>query len=259
MQSVIFRLRPNETRLTTNRDNGRMMRSTVDSIGADTKKQAYLYVGSCFITYVFTVISVVIGLFLSRKQPFVTCLLHGIFFPLQGFWNLLIFIRPRYNFQRNADPQKSACEILRIVIFQQPQNGLRSEQIPIPSRRKESNQNATSQKLQQEEKICEDEEDVEAVTMLGQQQRNDKTLQQMLEDLDNDIELSNTIQQPVAIQSIDERTSCDTQLERKSIPDIIKFPSNNVSADISSGAERRLQTPVSSLFVPDSVESILHL
>ena len=57
----------------------------------DTKQQALLLDGVLISIY----ISHLVGILHNGPTSFAIRLLHGIFLPLQGFWNCIAFIRPR--------------------------------------------------------------------------------------------------------------------------------------------------------------------
>ena len=62
----------------------------------DTKKQAFLYVASFILTYLFTVNFIIFEIF-ETELPYILMLIQGILAPLQGLWNFLAYIRPRFN------------------------------------------------------------------------------------------------------------------------------------------------------------------
>lgn len=57
--------------------------------------QAMYYVGAFYLTFLFATLNRMVQLIWDHDS-FALLLLHAIFFPLQGFWNYLIYIRPRY-------------------------------------------------------------------------------------------------------------------------------------------------------------------
>ncbi len=86
----------------------------------DTRAQALLYVCAFFFTYIFTTVVFIIDNFLGMEVPYPILLLQGIFQPLQGFWNFLAYIRPRYHFISSLHPEKGFLERFKMTVFQQP-------------------------------------------------------------------------------------------------------------------------------------------
>ncbi|KAG7337964.1 hypothetical protein IV203_032097 [Nitzschia inconspicua] len=69
--------------------------------------QARLYIYALYLTWLFTTITRVYQM-RSTQKPYVFLMLMSIFFPLQGFWNCFIYVRPvwvqqRQEQERNAD------------------------------------------------------------------------------------------------------------------------------------------------------------
>ncbi|KAG7348642.1 hypothetical protein IV203_017347 [Nitzschia inconspicua] len=69
--------------------------------------QARLYIYALYLTWLFTTITRVYQM-TSTQKPYVFLMLMAIFFPLQGFWNCFIYVRPvwvqrRQEQERNAD------------------------------------------------------------------------------------------------------------------------------------------------------------
>ena len=59
-------------------------------------KQSFLYSWFFFLSFVFVMVSNILGQFSPSKQNFVVMCLGAVFFPLQGFFNCIIYLRPRY-------------------------------------------------------------------------------------------------------------------------------------------------------------------
>ena len=82
---------------TTNIGNTGMRSSTVSTSRSKSSKiagQALCYVGSFYLTFLFpswTRISQMMG----RQPPFAVVAMFTIFFPMQGFYNALVFFRPK--------------------------------------------------------------------------------------------------------------------------------------------------------------------
>lgn len=115
-----YSFRKNGIGSTTNRSNTHS-KSNLKSTVEDTKKQALLYVGSFILTYTFTVIMLLFELVFKVKAPFPIMLMQGIFSPLQGFWNFLAYIRPRFVIVSNQNDDKNIFQRLFITIFKKPQ------------------------------------------------------------------------------------------------------------------------------------------
>jgi hypothetical protein len=108
------------TSSSNNRPSRRKSRIAQDS--ADTKKQACLYVASFFLSYLFPIIIVVQNLILQQPSlSFTLSLFQAVFQPLQGFWNCLAFIRPRFLDMRRTFPNESFWTVLKRTILHLPQ------------------------------------------------------------------------------------------------------------------------------------------
>ena len=99
-------------------------RSNLSSTVYDTKIQAFLYIAGFFITYIFAIIIFVSNAIFHVQDahgiPFILTLLHGIFGPLQGLWNCIIFFRPRYNKIKSRHRNKSFLRLLYLTIVAKP-------------------------------------------------------------------------------------------------------------------------------------------
>jgi len=92
-------------------------KSKLASTTEDTKVQAYLYVLGFLITYTFPTIAFMIYQIFYQVVPFAIIFLQGMLTPLQGFWNFLIFIRPRFNMATKNYPEMSFWKKLLITVF----------------------------------------------------------------------------------------------------------------------------------------------
>ena len=88
---------------------------------ADTTVQAYLYIGTSFITYVWQVVTLLSSR--SSSDPanrtffFAFAVLNKIFLPLTGFWNALIYMRPRYVALRRKLSGARHQDLIRMILL----------------------------------------------------------------------------------------------------------------------------------------------
>lgn len=87
------------------------------------KNQASMYVGAFLITWLFpTLFQLVIVI--AGKYPFPLLLLTATFVPIQGFLNLVVFLRPKFMRYKNANPGvntvKAWFEMLYLEVTGQP-------------------------------------------------------------------------------------------------------------------------------------------
>jgi len=87
--------------------------TNTDDTSQDTITQAFLYVGCYVITWGLPGYS----FFRATNINFVINLLHSICLPLQGMWNCIAFIRPRFIAVRKKYKNQSFWWALRVVIF----------------------------------------------------------------------------------------------------------------------------------------------
>ncbi|CAB9502227.1 expressed unknown protein [Seminavis robusta] len=73
--------------------------------------QGLFYVVSFFLTFVFPSWARVSQM-VSGTSPFAVTALFAVFFPLQGFFNAMVYFRPRYLRYRQANPDVGICRIL---------------------------------------------------------------------------------------------------------------------------------------------------
>jgi len=86
--------------------------------GTKAKKvaiQAGLFVGALYLTWFFTTLARIYNNITGRNN-FMLQLLMAIFFPLQGFFNSLIYIRPRYLRARSRNPTFSMRRLFLIAL-----------------------------------------------------------------------------------------------------------------------------------------------
>mmetsp|Transcript_26905 Transcript_26905/g.58834 ORF Transcript_26905/g.58834 Transcript_26905/m.58834 type:complete len:456 (+) Transcript_26905:511-1878(+) len=68
--------------------------------------QAMLFVGALYLTWIFTTLTRIFQI-VQGKTYYGLLVLMAIFFPLQGFFNAIIYLRPRYLKQKQANPDRS--------------------------------------------------------------------------------------------------------------------------------------------------------
>ncbi len=120
MMAVYSTVRNQEVRMSTyrfERPGAPRRKSNLAATTADTRIQAYLYVLSFFITYIFSVSLYIIFEIFRGDVPFSISILQATFGPLQGFWNFLIYIRPRFNIITKDHPDKSFVKRLSMTVF----------------------------------------------------------------------------------------------------------------------------------------------
>jgi len=86
-----------------------------------TVRQAIFYSLAFFITFIFPAITLF-------YDPFPLVLMKSVFYPLQGFWNCLLYIRPNIIKKRELEPDTCLCEIIWMVIFSPNQNAKQNRQ-----------------------------------------------------------------------------------------------------------------------------------
>lgn len=78
--------------------------------------QAWLFVGALYVTWFFTTITRIYGVVMG-KNNFVLLVLMAIFFPLQGFFNCLVYLRPRYLRCRSRNPDASVRQVMMLALY----------------------------------------------------------------------------------------------------------------------------------------------
>jgi len=82
----------------------------------ESVRQAQFYTLAFLMTFMFPAVEIILTLIGIPNSPFALRVLTSAFYPLQGFWNCLFYIRPGVNFVRRRDPDKSlVCAILEII------------------------------------------------------------------------------------------------------------------------------------------------
>jgi len=87
--------------------------------GRKSKKvaiQAGLFVGALYLTWIFTTITRIYQI-TTGNNNFVLLVLMATFFPLQGFFNCLIYLRPRYLRSRSRNPDAPVRRIMRLTLY----------------------------------------------------------------------------------------------------------------------------------------------
>jgi len=109
--------------------------------GTKAKKvavQAALFVGALYMTWFFTTVTRIYQNVTGHNE-FALLVLMAIFFPLQGFFNALIYIRPRYLRCRSRNPGKSWRYLFYIALHRDghPIHGTptRGSSLPMENRR----------------------------------------------------------------------------------------------------------------------------
>jgi len=69
--------------------------------------QSYFYVGALYVSYLPPLISRVLET-ITKTKPYWVVVLLGILLPIQGFWNVLVYLRPRYIQARRLARKKSS-------------------------------------------------------------------------------------------------------------------------------------------------------
>ena len=119
MKSYAFRRPGTENEGTSENRPRRVSQISQDVI--DTRIQASLYVGSFILTYLFTVVVLVCDLFFHIASPYPLMLLHGVFAPLQGFWNFLTYFRPRFNIVSRRHHEKRLLQRFVLALCLKPE------------------------------------------------------------------------------------------------------------------------------------------
>jgi len=99
---------------TNNGSDDNRRTSSSGGVHHETLIQSSLYVVAYLLTYP---IATMITVIRWKHVPFALSLLKAILFPLQGFWNFLIYFRPRYITARDATMYKSFWWIVTSLIF----------------------------------------------------------------------------------------------------------------------------------------------
>lgn len=87
--------------------------------GQKSKKvaiQAALFVGALYLTWIFTTITRIYQI-TTGKNSFTLLVLMATFFPLQGFFNCLIYLRPRYLRSRSRNPDAPVRRLMLLSLY----------------------------------------------------------------------------------------------------------------------------------------------
>ena len=79
----------------------------------ETNQQAILYISALFLTFIFPAIIMAT----QNSYSYSLKVLREIFFPLQGFWNFVLYIRPSVTKIKRTKPDKYLCGVIWEVIF----------------------------------------------------------------------------------------------------------------------------------------------
>lgn len=105
MSATKYRLRPGSV----TSDTASPPKSSCDDNRRKTRQvanQALLFCGALYLTWIFTTLTRIFQT-VQGITYFPLLVLMSIFFPLQGFFNCLIYLRPRYLKERRKSPEKS--------------------------------------------------------------------------------------------------------------------------------------------------------
>ncbi len=91
-------------------------RSSFHELTSDTKHQAMIYVGGYIITWICPLTSLVLNMN-NTPLPILLRILLSMFYPSQGIWNFLGFIRPRYKMISSFHSERRWYQKLLIVVF----------------------------------------------------------------------------------------------------------------------------------------------
>jgi hypothetical protein len=114
------------------------MDSRITSQTSRLPKQSLWYLSSCFITYFFPLVYK--SLEFAGESPDTALvnlllMLIAFFTPLQGFWNFMIFIAPRYSTLKSCFPEESSSSLLKQIIFRHHEDRGFPTQLSSPVRR----------------------------------------------------------------------------------------------------------------------------
>ena len=117
--------------------------------------QSALYVGSFYITYTFPSITRLFQL-AGKDVPSWLYVTSGIFIPIQGFFNSLVYFRPEYNRLRRENPGISGLSIVGYIIKRSLFNNQNSEVHTIDDKQSTAEPSAKPVKeIVLEEQLCE--------------------------------------------------------------------------------------------------------
>lgn len=101
---------------TNRRRNSAVIRkqSQIEAAANNVAKQTFLYVCAYGLTYIWSGLDILIG---KEHTSDTLAILSAVFLPLQGFWNFLVYIHPRYIVIRREQTELSLFSALKIIIF----------------------------------------------------------------------------------------------------------------------------------------------
>jgi len=82
----------------------------------ETVKQALLYTSAFILTFIGPLSQALYFIVTGAGMKYLK-IFTGIFYPLQGFWNFALYVRPGVNHIRQRDPDKSLIGAIREVVF----------------------------------------------------------------------------------------------------------------------------------------------
>ncbi|KAG7354415.1 hypothetical protein IV203_003771 [Nitzschia inconspicua] len=103
----------------------------------ETAEQARLYTAAFIITYVMPIIQAFTGAFLEANSQhrtffFITGIIITVFTPLQGLWNLIIYMRPYYRHERQLSPDLPMWRVAVLAVGKSMQvHGSSSSSQPV--------------------------------------------------------------------------------------------------------------------------------
>merc|ERR1712150_39881 len=100
--------------------------------------QALLYSLAFFLTFSFPIINALLYAPTKEKEDTerhvaALLILRSIFYPLQGFFNFIFYIRPGVNHIREIDPNKSLIAAMKQAILRAESGSSNPRQVPSPT------------------------------------------------------------------------------------------------------------------------------
>ncbi len=114
-----YSFRPIQARNPSNAGNTNR-RSTLTDVVHDTFVQANLYVISFLSSFGFMIVLHICEAFFTISAPYPLMIVQGFLIPLQGCWNFLIYIRPRFKEVSRRNVNKAFLWKLYFTIFYKP-------------------------------------------------------------------------------------------------------------------------------------------
>jgi len=100
----------------------------------ETGVQSLLYIGSYLLTFIWPMIILFNRLVSPAETHIFVRLCVQVFYPLQGFWNFLIYVRPRYKAVRLQNMDKSFLWVLKTIFLGNPLNPLKRNAVKVRER-----------------------------------------------------------------------------------------------------------------------------